>query len=84
MRVTCKHCLSKATITSNNALSDSVTDLYCHCTNTKECGATFVVTLAFKHDLNPPQKTTLQIAAALINRLPADDKQSLLQGDLFN
>ena len=83
MRVLCPHCQTKALITSTNQLSDTVKDLYCTCTNTRECGASFVFTLAYKHDLNPPQKTTLQIAAALINNLqPVQRKQ--LQADLFN
>ena len=83
MRVLCPHCQTKALITSTNQLSDTVKDLYCTCTNTRECGASFVFTLAYKHDLNPPQKTTLQIAAALINTLqPVQRKQ--LQVDLFN
>ena len=83
MRVLCPHCQTKALITSTNQLSDTVKDLYCTCTNTRECGASFVFTLSYKHDLNPPQKTTLQIAAALINNLqPVQRKQ--LQADLFN
>jgi len=82
MRVICPHCQKKALITSSNELSGTVKDLYCACTNTRECGASFVFTLAYKHDLNPPQKTTLQIAATLINNLqPAQRKQ--LQVDLF-
>jgi cell division protein ZapA (FtsZ GTPase activity inhibitor) len=82
MRVVCPHCLNKALITSTNQLSDTVKDLYCQCTNTRECGASFVFTLAYKHDLNPPQKTTLQIAANLIAHLNTADKQRL-QRDLF-
>jgi len=57
--------------------------MYCQCTNTKECGASFVMTQALKHYLNPPQATTLQIAASLINTLNSADKQKLLQNDLF-
>jgi len=83
MRVICHHCKSKATITSNNELSETVKDLYCQCNNTQSCGASFVITMAFKHDLNPPQQTTLQIAAALINKLDDADKKQLMQGDLF-
>jgi len=82
MRVICPHCYSKALITSTNQMSDTVKDLYCTCTNGRDCGASFVFTLAYKHDLNPPQKTTLQIAATLIKNLqPAERKQ--LQTDVF-
>ena len=83
MRVICPHCQNKALITSSNELSNVVKDLYCQCTNTQFCGASFVFTLAFKHMLNPPQQTTLQIAAALINKLDPADKKQLMQGDLF-
>lgn len=82
MRVLCPHCHTKALITSTNELSDTVKDLYCSCTNSRECGASFVFTLAYKHDLNPPQKTTLQIAATLITNLSPADKR-LIQRDLF-
>lgn len=82
MRVVCPHCQMKALITSSNELSGTVKDLYCTCTNTRECGASFVFTLAYKHDLNPPQKTTLQIAATLINNLKPDQRKQL-QVDLF-
>jgi len=82
MRVLCPHCKTKALITSTNELSDTCKDLYCICTNAADCGATFVFTLAYKHDLNPPQKTTLQIAAALVSNLSGHDKKQL-QRDLF-
>ncbi len=82
MRVTCPYCRSKAIITSSNELSDTAKDLYCQCLNTKECGASFVSVLAFKHALNPPAKTTLQIAANLIMSLNSSDRKKL-QVDLF-
>ncbi|MGZ5011537.1 MAG: ogr/Delta-like zinc finger family protein [Methylobacter sp.] len=82
MRVVCPHCSKKAIITSSNAMSETVKDLYCQCTNTKDCGASFVFVLAYKHDLNPPVKTTLQIAASLINNLKPDQRKQL-QADLF-
>jgi len=82
MRVVCPFCEEKALITSSNALTTKVKDLYCQCTNTQECGASFVFTLAFKHTLNPPQQTTLQIAAALVGQLTSEQQQQL-QGDLF-
>lgn len=80
MRVMCPHCGSKALITSSNALSNIVKDLYCQCENTVECGASFVTTLAFKHTLNPPVQTTSEIAASLINRLSKEEKEALQRG----
>ncbi|WP_390445901.1 ogr/Delta-like zinc finger family protein [Pseudoalteromonas sp. MTN2-4] len=63
------YCESKAIITSRENQSADIADLYCTCTNTKECGATFVTTIAFKHFLNPPRKDTAQMAASLIKNL---------------
>lgn len=83
MRIICPHCHNKALITSSNDLSIKVKDLYCQCTNTQKCGASFVTTVAFKHDINPPRKTTLEIAAALLNTLDHSERQQLIQGDLF-
>jgi cell division protein ZapA len=77
MRVICPHCLSKALITSSNRLSDQVTDLYCQCTNAAKCGASFVSTLAYKHVLNPPMRTTSEMAMSLVNRLSKEEKAEL-------
>jgi cell division protein ZapA (FtsZ GTPase activity inhibitor) len=83
VRVTCPHCQQKAVITSSNQLSSAVKDLYCQCMNTKDCGASFVFALAYKHDLNPPQKSTRQLAASLIMSLPLEERRQL-QVDVFN
>ena len=80
MRVICPHCGAKALITSSNILSNIVKDLYCQCENTVECGASFVATLAFKHMINPPMHTTLEIAQSLVNRLSKEEKVELQQG----
>lgn len=80
MRVICPHCQSKALISSSNKLSSQVTDLYCQCSNVAECGASFVSTLSFKHTINPPANTTLEIAQNLLNRLSKEEKAELLQG----
>lgn len=82
MRVICPSCNAKAYITSTNALNDEKTihDLYCACTNVKDCGATFVYSLSFNHFINPPRKTTAEIAANLLNQLSKDEKAALLRG----
>ena len=77
MRVFCPHCGAKALITSSNILSNIVKDLYCQCENSAECGASFVATLAFKHTINPPAHTTLEIAQSLVNRLGKEEKEAL-------
>lgn len=82
MRVDCPHCLEKAIITSSNQLSDTVKDLYCQCMNTSDCGASFVFTLAHKHDLNPPVRSTQQLAANLLAALPVDQRRALFQQQL--
>tara|TARA_R110000772_G_scaffold217245_1_gene327660 strand:+ start:139 stop:396 length:258 start_codon:yes stop_codon:yes gene_type:complete len=84
MRIDCPHCLSKALITSTNALSPMVKDLYCQCVNTRECGASFVFKLGYSHDLNPPLNTAHQMAVALIKSLPLKERQALVgQIDMF-
>ncbi|ANE54777.1 ogr/Delta-like zinc finger family protein [Methylomonas sp. DH-1] len=82
MTVYCPHCQSKARITSRNNLNDekTVADLYCQCLNSKECGATFVTTLGFKHYINPPATSTVQLAANLLNTLSKAERTALLQG----
>lgn len=81
MTITCPHCLEKARITSRKNMNreKTVVDLYCQCKN-KECAATFAMTLAFKHTLNPPAKTTAQIAMNLLNSLSKEERAKLLQG----
>ncbi len=80
MTVYCPNCQSKARITSRNNLNDdkTIADLYCHCLNTTDCGATFVYTLSFKHYLNPPTTSTAQLAANLISRLTRAERAALL------
>ena len=82
MQIFCPHCQQKARITSRNNMNDekTVADLYCQCLNTQACGATFVYTLGFKHYLNPPAATTLQMAANLLNTLTNAERSALLQG----
>lgn len=77
-RVTCPNCETKAVITSREKQSSHAVHLYCSCTNTKNCGATFRVTVGFDHFLNPPLATTAQIAAQLIKRLPREQQLELL------
>lgn len=77
-RVICSNCLSKATITSTEKQSDHVVHLYCSCNNTKECGATFRISQSFDHFLNPPVKSTAQMAAALLKTLPRHEQLELL------
>lgn len=59
--------------------NDTVKDLYCSCTNTQACGAAFVFTLSFKHVLNPPAKTTSEIALNLVNLMSKEEKEALQQ-----
>ena len=84
MRIDCPHCLTKAVITSSSKLSDTVKDLYCSCTNLPACGASFVYSLSYSHDLNPPIKSTQQLAASLLKNLSLKERQALMQSDLFS
>lgn len=83
MRVDCPHCMSKAVITSSNALSSTVKDLYCQCQNTRECGASFVFKLGYSHDLNPPVTNTRELAAQVLRNLSPAERQTLMQSELF-
>ncbi|MGZ8213313.1 MAG: ogr/Delta-like zinc finger family protein [Methylosarcina sp.] len=80
MQLKCPHCLTKARITSRNNLNEArtVADLYCECTD-QDCQARFVFTLGFKHYINPPASTTLELAQNLINSLSKDEKTQLLK-----
>jgi hypothetical protein len=86
MRVTCPHCLSTARITSSNKITPTITDLYCQCLNTRECGGSFVYTLAFKNTLNPPINSVAQMAQNLLNNLTRDQRAAVVSGqvDVFN
>lgn len=79
MRIECPHCFQKARITSRNNLNDAktVVDLYCECSN-QACKATFVFSMGFKHYVNPPAKTTAQIAKNLLSHLSKEEKARLL------
>lgn len=77
-RVTYPNCEAKAIITSREKQSAHVVNLYCSCTSTKECGATFRITQSLDHFLNPPCKTTAQIAAGLIKNLPREEQLELV------
>ncbi|MDK2597915.1 ogr/Delta-like zinc finger family protein [Pseudoalteromonas obscura] len=79
MRVYCPHCESKAVITSRQKLSTSVFDIYCSCTNVKECGATFVYVVAYKHDLNPPRGDVARLAAGVLKNIPKPMQIELLE-----
>lgn len=82
--VKCPSCGNPAVITSRNTITAQKHDLYCQCMNTAECGASFVLTLSLSHYLNPPQRTTAQIAAAFVMGLPANERKELFsQVDLF-
>jgi hypothetical protein len=84
MRIICPYCHQKAAIQKRHDLNDqkTVSDLYCHCLNITECGATFVFSLAFKHPLNPPLKTHKHMALDLVSRMSKQEKMEL-QRDMF-
>ncbi|MFZ2404414.1 MAG: ogr/Delta-like zinc finger family protein [Methylobacter sp.] len=83
MLIKCPNCHSKARIGSSNELTPTIRELYCQCSNAKDCGATFVYTLGLKHYLNPPINNTQQLAASLLRHLPNEQRRALLQADLF-
>lgn len=77
-RVLCPNCEAKAIVTSREKQTTGVSHLYCSCTNSKECGATFRVTQSFDHYLNPPLRSTQDLAASLLKSLSKEQQLSLL------
>ncbi|WP_425642893.1 ogr/Delta-like zinc finger family protein [Marinomonas gallaica] len=70
-RIECPHCKGKAVITNSNDLSDGlkdvfVKDLYVLCLG--RCGARSVIGAYFKHYVNPPQPTVMEMAKALVEQ----------------
>ncbi|MGY5721267.1 ogr/Delta-like zinc finger family protein [Vibrio cincinnatiensis] len=78
MRVICPECGEKARIHKSNRLTNSVSDLYCACSD-PECGHTFVMNLSYSHSLSPSAKTTSQLAFDLVKALPPEARQQLKQ-----
>lgn len=76
MRVLCPECGEKSRIQKSNRLTNSVSDLYCACSD-PECGHTFVMNLSFSHTLSPSAKTTSQLAFNLVKALPPEQRQQL-------
>ncbi|MEQ1621453.1 MAG: ogr/Delta-like zinc finger family protein [Methylococcales bacterium] len=81
--INCPHCLQKARIASRNNLNNekTIADLYCQCLN-KDCAATFVMMLGFKHNINPPAKSTAQLAQNLLNSLSKQERAALFEGKI--
>jgi len=77
-RFKCERCGSKAIQTSRNEITSRISELYVVCTNTKECGVSYVVSETFKHYTNPPTTSTVQMAAEIINLLPKSKQLELL------
>jgi len=82
MSIICPHCLHKSQITSRNNLNDkkTIADLYCKCLN-PDCAARFVMQLAFERWINPPAKTTAQLALNLLINLPKEERQALIESE---
>lgn len=79
MRVICPFCASKAIITSTNSMNneETIKKLYCTCTNAKSCSASFVYSLSYSHVINPPIRTTSEMAMSLVNRLSKEEKAEI-------
>ncbi|WP_438461976.1 ogr/Delta-like zinc finger family protein [Marinomonas sp. PE14-40] len=72
-RVECPNCGSKAVIHNNANVGKEIEgvfmkDLYCRCTNLKDCGCTFVVSASFSHYLNPPQRDVVDLAKEILRK----------------
>ena len=81
-RVNCPNCDTQAIVGDSREVSKGIAgafvkDLYCHCANS-DCCAAFVVTAAFSRYLNPPRQTAVEMMAGMLSKLPAEDRQMLL------
>lgn len=81
-RVDCPNCKKQAVVGNSREVSQGIAgtfvkDLYCYCHN-PDCCASFTVTVAFNKYINPPRQTAAQMAAALLNALPEDERQQAL------
>lgn len=71
MRVDCPDCNQAAVVTSSNKISSFLKELDCQCMNTRNCGGSFVATVAFKHYLNPSVHSTRKTSSRLLRGMPA-------------
>jgi len=72
-RIECPNCQSKAVISNSNNIAKDIElvfmkNLYCRCTNIKDCGCTFVVSVSFSHYLSPPQRYVVEMAREIIRQ----------------
>ena len=77
MRVRCPHCQQKAIIKATNKQSNAVTDIYCRCDN-EGCQAGFVMTVAHKHDTQPPIADMKSMLAEILRSMPSDERAQLI------
>ena len=77
MRVICPHCAAKSAIYKRNQISDSVSELYCQCSN-ELCCAGFVMTLAHKHDTRPPISEVDHMVVELVSRMSQEEKKAIM------
>jgi transposase-like protein len=84
MKVVCPFCKSAARIGSRHDLNDNgtISDLYCQCLDSKNCGATFKYKLSYDAMLNPPLRMYKQTALDLVSRMTMEEKKEL-QRDMF-
>ncbi len=78
MRLFCPHCGARLIISSSSQITNSLRRSYVQCSDVQRCGASGVMSHNYEHDLNPPHKTTLEMAAELIKKLPKDQREALL------
>lgn len=76
-RIYCNHCDNKAVVTSSNKISNLVTHLYAQCQNV-HCGHTFRLSQSFDHTISPPAGKHEQLVLGLLQDLPPEQRQSIL------
>jgi len=78
----CPHCLERNQrsvlhVRSSRQVTAGVRELYADCDN-EGCLARVVLTVAHKHDLQPPIGVNSEMALAYLQRLPKAERTSIL------
>ena len=77
MRIVCPHCGLNGKITHTDTFSSQLKEVYVNCQN-PECGARFVTSVSYRHDIVPPKNTLIEKADHLLASLPEKEIKKLL------
>ena len=76
--IICNECESKGVVQSSKKITSLVTHEYCQCTNV-HCGHTWRQTRSFDHTITPPAGTNNQLVLELLQTMPPEQRQAIVQ-----